>query len=219
MTDEAFNPEKLIDVQWYTDPLCSWSFAAEKAIGDFRNKMGNRIIFHHRMLPLYRLLETFLAAHEMKTPADFASKIRKASKATGVEMTTTPWEKGIVPKDGSILSKWALAALSIDPIKGDQYLQHLRRAFFVEGRDLTKTGSLRDLGEKVGLDPEMLEKLSSGEMIRQQLEADIKKGAEEGVSVRPTLVMVNSGGDRIFIGGLRDAELFIHAAEVLISEA
>jgi len=219
MTDEAFNPEKLIDVQWYTDPLCSWSFAAEKAIGDFRSKMGNRIIFHHRMLPLYQLLDTFLAAHEMKAPADFASKIRKASKATGVEMTTTPWEKGIVPKDGSILSKWALAALSIDPVKGDQYLHHLRRAFFVEGRDLTKTGSLRDLGEKVGLDPEMLEKLSSGEMIRQQLEADIKKGAEEGVSVRPTLVMVNSGGDRIFIGGLRDAELFIHAAEVLISEA
>ncbi|MHB1757692.1 MAG: DsbA family oxidoreductase [Leptospirillum sp.] len=219
MTDEAFNPEKLIDVQWYTDPLCSWSFAAEKAMGDFRNKMGNRIIFHHRMLPLYQLLDTFLAAHEMKTPADFASKIRKASKATGVEMTTTPWEKGIVPKDGSILSKWALAALSIDPVKGDQYLHHLRRAFFVEGRDLTKTGSLRDLGGKVGLDPEMLEKLSSGEMIRQQLESDIKKGAEEGVSVRPTLVMVNSGGDRIFIGGLRDAELFIHAAEVLISEA
>lgn len=219
MTDQSSNPEKIIDVQWFTDPLCSWSFAAEKAIGEFKDKMGNRIVFHHRMLPLYQLLDTFLAAHEMKAPFEFASKVRKASKATGVEMTTTPWEKGIVPKDGSILSKWVLAALSIDPVKGDQYLRQLRRAFFVEGRDLTKTGSLRDLGEKVGLDPEILEKLSSGESIRQQLESDIKKGSEEGVSVRPTLVMVNSGGDRIFIGGLRDPELFIHAAEVLISEA
>ncbi len=219
MTEKTPLPEKVLEVQWFTDPLCSWSFAAEKAIGDFKNEMGNNIVFHHRMLPLYQSLDTFLAAHGMKSPFEFASKVQKASKATGVEMTTAPWERGIVPKDGHILSKWVLAAISLDPVKGDKYLHHLRRAFFVEGRDLTKTVFLRELGQEVGLDPEILEQKASGETIRQQLETDIKKGSAEGVSVRPTLVMVNNGGDRIFIGGLRDPKLFIHAAEVLISEA
>ena len=219
MIENTALPEKVLDVQWFTDPLCSWSFAAEKAIGEFRSQMEKSIIFHHRMLPLYQSLETFLSAHQMKSPSEFATKVQKASRATGVEMTTAPWERGIVPKDGHFLSKWTLAAISIDPLKGDKYLHQLRRAFFVEGRDLTKTEFLKDLGERVGLDPVMLEKLSSSENILEQLHADIRKGSVEGVSVRPTLVMVNSGGDRVFIGGLRDANLFVHAAEVLISEA
>jgi len=219
MIEETQPSPKVLEVQWFTDPLCSWSFAAEKAIGDFKTEMGKNIIFYHRMLPLYQSLETFLSAHGMKSSSEFASKVQKTSKATGVEMTATPWERGIVPKDGHFLSKWILAAISIDPVKGDKYLHHLRRSFFVEGRDLTRTDFLKDLGEKVGLDPLILENRSSSESILKQLEDDILTGSKEGVSVRPTIVMVNSGGDRVFIGGLRDCKLFIHAAEVLISEA
>jgi len=219
MIAEVSIPEKILEVQWFTDPVCSWSFAAEKAIEEFRTEMGKKIIFHHRMLPLYQSLETFLLAHGMKSSSDFASKIKKASEATGVKMTTAPWERGIVPKDGEFLSRWALAAISMDPLKGDKYLKLLRRSFFVEGRDLTKTEFLKELGETVGLDPDMLEKMSGSDIIRKELQDNIKKGSAEGVSVRPTIVMVNSGGDRVFIGGLRDAKLFIHAADVLISEA
>lgn len=43
--------------------------------------------------------------------------------------------------------------------------------------------------------------------------------AREGVETRPTLVLRNSGGDRVLIGGLMDPELFIHAGEVLLREA
>lgn len=219
MINKTDIPETMLEVQWFTDPLCAWSFAAEEPILEFKSELGKNIVFYHRMVPLYQSLEKFLSAHKMNFPAEFALKIKKASKATGVAMTTAPWERGIVPEDGHFLSKWVLAAISMDPVKGDKYLHLLRRAFFVEGRDLTKTKFLKELGKDIGLDPDILERLSSSEIIQKKLQEDMQKGSEEGVSVRPTLVIVNSGGDRVFIGGLRDARLFIHAAEVLIKEA
>ncbi len=212
-------PDTMLDVQWFTDPLCSWSYAADAAIHDFLLEFQGKIRFHHRMIPLFESLERFLSAHGMNSPAEFTPKIQKTSKATGVFMSPVNWEKGLVPNEAKTLCRWGLSALSIDPVKGDRFLSSLRHGFFVTERDLTSSTILRDIARESGLDPDAVEQRAEGEQILQKLNEDIARGKEEGVSVRPTLVMVNSGGDRVFIGGLRDRELFRHAAEVLLREA
>ncbi len=73
----------------------------------------------------------------------------------------------------------------------------LFRAFFEDGRDLSDTDVLLDLGLRVGLDrDDMREALESGRHTNKVLE-DQRLAQEVGISGVPALVI--SGGDRAYL--------------------
>ncbi len=213
------NMEPLLFADWYTDPFCSWSFAAEEAIGRFRSHFGERLSFRHRLFPLYSSIDEFLRNHGLATQNDFAPRIGKVSRATGVTMSPKVWETGQAPSSTEECCRFAEAALIADPEKGDRFLARLRELAFLDGRNIGDPGILRETARALGVDMALLEEALRSGRAEAALEEDREKARVEGVTVRPTLVMTNSGGDRVFIGGLRDPDLFILAGEILIREA
>ena len=47
-------PKNCLHARWFTDPVCSWSFAAEDAIESFLKHFSGRLVFENRMFVLYR---------------------------------------------------------------------------------------------------------------------------------------------------------------------
>jgi predicted DsbA family dithiol-disulfide isomerase len=210
--------EPKLFAEWYTDPLCSWSYAAESAMEAFRSHFGPCLAFTHRLLPLYRDLNQFLADHGLKSEADFAPKILKVSRVTGVPMSPRVWELGRAPKSMEECCLFAKAALLTDPEKGHRFLARMRVLAFVEGEPIGDPNLLQKEAGRLGLDGKLLAERAQSPEVRAALQEDIEKGKSEGVTTRPTLILTNEGGDRVFIGGLRNPDLFILAGETLVAE-
>lgn len=210
--------EAKLFAEWYTDPLCSWSYAAESAMETFRSHFGPRLAFTHRLLPLYRDLGHFLADHGLKSEAEFAPRILKVSRITGVPMSPRVWELGRAPKSMEECCRFAKAALLTDPEKGHRLLARMRALAFVEGEPIGDLALLQKEAGRLGLDGKELAERAQSAEVRAALQEDIEKGKSEGVTIRPTLILTNEGGDRVFIGGLRNPDLFILAGETLVAE-
>ena len=212
-------PKNCLHARWFTDPVCSWSFAAEDAIESFLKHFSGRLVFENRMFVLYRDLTTFLKHHGMESPADFASRIEKVSRATGKKISPGAWRKGNVPQSSETCCLWVKAAQSIDSLKGNDFLSRMRKVLFHEEENISSLPVLRQIAQQSGLDPVSIEEKVREERCGNLLSEDMSLAEQEGVETRPTLVLRNSGGDRVLIGGLMDPELFIHAGEVLLREA
>lgn len=210
--------EPVLFAEWYTDPFCSWSYAAEGALDKFRKHFGSRLSFRHRLLPLYKDLGPFLAHHGFSNQAEFAPRVLKVSKVTGIPMSPRVWELGRAPTSTEECCLFAKAALIADPAQGDLLLSRMRVLAFVEGEAIGDRELLLREAKRLGLDTKRLEELERSPAVSAALQEDVDRAREEGVTTRPTLVLGNAGGDRVFIGGLRNAELFILAGETLVAE-
>lgn len=209
----------VLAARWFTDPFCSWSYAAEEAIRSFRAHFGERVAFSHHMMVLYRDLPSFLTKHHLNRPRDFAPRIRDVSRETGVPINDGSWESEQVPASTETCCLFVRAAIGIDPVLGDRLLSRIRKLAFVDGRNIGETGLLFDAATEEGFDRNTLEQAFRDPGASLELDRDAVMAREEGVTVRPTLILTNPGGDRVFVGGLRNAELFILAGEALIAEA
>ncbi|MHB1286860.1 MAG: DsbA family protein [Leptospirales bacterium] len=205
--------------EWFTDPVCAWSFAAEDAITAFRHHFSGRLIFKNRMFILYTDVSSFLGAHGMKTQSEFAPKVESVARATSKRLDSSVWRNNNAPKSSEQCCLWVKAAQLLDSGKGDVFLSEMRKALFLEGKNISDDGVLADLAELSGLEFQALRLGILSQKVRAMLDEDQTLAKEEKITVRPTLVLKNSGGDRVFIGGLMDSELFIHAGEVLLREA
>ncbi|MHB8421835.1 MAG: DsbA family protein [Leptospirales bacterium] len=212
-------PREYLHAQWFTDPMCSWSFAAEDAIGEFRRHFSGQLIFQNRMFVLYKDLSRFLGAHGMEKPNEFASKIESVARSTGKRIETAAWINNTVPASSEQCCLWVKSAQLLDEEKGDLFLSEMRKAFFQDGKDISSESVVEDLARISGMEIQPLRLGLFSQKVQTMLEEDQKAAEDERVTSRPTLVLRNSGGDRIFIGGLLDPELYIHAGEVLLREA
>lgn len=208
-----------LHAQWFTDPMCSWSFAAEDAIGEFRRHFTGHLVFQNRMFVLYKDLSLFLGAHGMTKPSEFAAKIDRVAKSTGKRIQTEAWTNNAVPGSSEQCCLWIKSAQLLDAEKGDLFLSEMRKALFLDGKDISSESVIEDLVRKSGMEIQPLRLGLFSQKVQAMLEEDQKLAEEERVTSRPTLVLRNSGGDRVFIGGLLDPELYIHAGEVLLREA
>ncbi|EQD24857.1 MAG: hypothetical protein D084_Lepto4C00326G0003 [Leptospirillum sp. Group IV 'UBA BS'] len=211
--------EPVLFADWYTDPFCSWSYAAEGPIGAFRQHFGSRLSFRHRLFPLYRNIAEFLQKHGLSSQQEFSPRIEKVSRMTGVSMSPRVWETGQAPQSTEDCCLFVEAALLSDPVKGEAFLSRLRELAFLEGRDIGDPELLGQTATALGIDRARLEDLLRSGVALAALAKDQEKARLEGVTVRPTLILTNSEGDRVFIGGLRNPDLFILAGETLIREA
>ena len=133
-------------------------------------------------------------------------------------MSPRVWELGRVPQSMEECCLFAKAALLADPEKGHRLLARMRALAFVEGEPIGDLSLLQKEAGRLGLDGKQLAERAQSAEVREALQEDVEKGRSEGVTTRPTLILTNEGGDRVFIGGLRNPDLFILAGETLVAE-
>ena len=92
--------------------------------------------------------------------------------------------------------------------------ESLMIAYFCEGRDISNIDTLIDIGEAFGLDHAQVSEMLSSEQSSQQLDADLLRANELGVTAVPTYVF----NEQWSVPGAQDSETFERVLKKLIQQ-
>lgn len=204
-----------IRIDYYTDPLCSWCFAAEPMLDQVKAHFQDRIELHYKMFPLFDHVREV-----MNDPArlwTIADRYRIVSKKTGVYIDNKVWYND--PPE----SAWpACQAIKTAERQGltaaDCYMKLLRESVMLEGKNIAKPAVQIELAAKIGLDLPRFEKDLADPKRKEEVLADIRDAQKENVESRPHFVLTNTQGDKVAIAGPRLFSLFKEAIDALYKE-
>ena len=92
--------------------------------------------------------------------------------------------------------------------------ESLMIAYFCEGRDISNIDTLIDIGEAFGLDHAQVSEMLNSEQNSQQLDADLSRARELGVTAVPTYVF----NEQWSVPGAQDSETFERVLKKLIQQ-
>lgn len=204
-----------IRIDYYTDPLCSWCFAAEPMLDRVKEHFHDRIEIHYRLLPLFDHVREV-----MNDPArlwTIADRYRIVSKKTGVYIDNKVWYTD--PPESAWPACQAVKAAERQGLAAaDRYLKRLREAVMLEGKNIAKSDIQIELAAKIGLDLSQFTKDLADPKRKEEVQADIRDAQRENVESRPHFVLANTQGDKVAIAGPRLFSLFREAVDALYKE-
>ena len=202
-----------IQIDYYTDPLCSWCYAAEPTLDAIQSQFGERIAIRYRLFPLFENVREV-----MSDPCrlwSIADRYRIVSKKTGTPINAAVW------RDDPPQSAWPpCEAVKAAERQGDAgpFLKQLRVDVMVAGKNIARRDVQVATADAVGLDVAQFEIDLGDPKLRAAVQADVDEARMENVASRPHFVLVNTQDDRVVIAGPRDIALFTAAIESLYHE-
>jgi len=202
-----------IQIDYYTDPLCSWCYAAEPTLDAIQTRFGARIAIRYRLFPLFEDVREV-----MRDPCrlwSIADRYRIVSKKTGTPINPAVW------RDDPPQSAWPpCEAVKAAERQGDAgpFLKRLRIGVMVEGRNIARRDVQLACAEAVGLDVAQFETDLRDPKLKEAVQDDIDEARRENVASRPHFIFANTQEDRVVIAGPRDIALFVAAIESLYHE-
>jgi predicted DsbA family dithiol-disulfide isomerase len=145
----------------------------------------------------------YRARIEQSRPA-FAQRMKQEH---GVEIQPGPF--GINSRPSLIVEKFAEAQGV-----GAAFHDAAQRAYWVEGRDLSKNEVLQDLMRQAGLEPNQLETALNDPHYEAEVDADIAQAREFGLEGVPALVFNNT----YLITGAQPYAILVRAVEQILTE-
>jgi predicted DsbA family dithiol-disulfide isomerase len=204
-----------IRIDYYTDPLCSWCFAAEPTLERIREHFKERIALRYKLFPLFEDVNEVL-----NNPArlwNIADRYRIVSKKTGVHIDNRVWYSD--PPHSAWPPCEAVKAAERQGFEAaDRLIRLLRNSVMLEGKNIARRDVLEMCAGKAGLDPERFREDLADPRRRAEVEQDILDARKESVESRPTFVIGNSQGDKVVIAGPRSFNLFREAIDELYRE-
>lgn len=210
-----------IVIDYWSDPTCAWSWAAQPALDQLLRELGERIVMRYRMLPLYRNL----AQHTDPTkggpfahPAEIGKEWLQVSERTGVPVDPAIWEND-PPSSTWPACKAVKAAAQQSSKAAESYLKRLRAAALTERQNVARYAVLLRLAEEAGLDAPAFERDLAVRARTHEIQEDIREAKRNNIRTRPSFLFQNAGGDRVLTVGLRSAALFGQAVRDLLLES
>ena len=133
--------KETMEVYFFTDPLCPWSWAMEPAMSALRARED--IEFHS-------ILVGWLPSLAGRTVEAVAAEWSDAAAKTRARIDPTYWDR-VAPKTGLIADVAVKAGNFQGAAKGEAYLTALRRAVFEDGMDVADPNALASLADACGL--------------------------------------------------------------------
>lgn len=134
-----------VEVTFYTDPLCPWSWAMERTVAVLRTRED---------LTLRSVLTGWLPSLAARGPEAVQNEWRGAAAKTRVRLDAEYWDR-VAPKTGLIADAAVKAAGFQGTTKGEAYLAAMRRAVFDKDLDVSDPEALATLGASADLRVEM----------------------------------------------------------------
>ncbi|HEY5600402.1 MAG TPA: DsbA family protein [Candidatus Manganitrophaceae bacterium] len=204
-----------IRIDYYTDPLCSWCFAAEPTLDRVKEHFKDRIELHYKVFPLFDDVREV-----MNDPArlwTIADRYRIVSKKTGVYIDNKVWS--IDPPQSAWPACEAIKAAERQGFSAvDRFIKLLRNGVMLDGKNISRRDVQMELASKAGLDLPRFEKDLSDPKVHDQALADVADARRENVESRPTFILANTQGDKVLIAGPRRFSLFKEAVDALYQE-
>ncbi len=204
-----------IRIDYYTDPLCSWCWAAEPMLDEIKAFYAGRIELRYKLLPLFEdVREVMSDPCRLWTIAD---RYRIVSKKTGVPISNAVWDKD--PPH----SAWpACEAIKAAQQQGDEaaerFIKLLRIGVMRDGQNIARRAVQGDLARQAGLNVALFEVDLTDPKRKAEILADMEDARRENVTSRPHFVITNTQDDKVAIAGPRSVTLFKEAVDALYAE-
>ena len=136
--EEAVTPAPVLQITYYTDPLCVWSWAFEPQWRRLRYEFGDQLRWRYRMGGLIRDWRTFSdPLNDISRPVQMGPLWSQARHTSGMPINDRIWFDD--PPTSSYPACLAVKAAELQSQgAGERYLRRVREAVMLEGRNVTK---------------------------------------------------------------------------------
>ncbi|MFN3648553.1 MAG: DsbA family protein [Armatimonadota bacterium] len=199
--------EARIAVEYYTDPLCSWSWSLEPQWRRLRYELGPRLTWRYRMagmIPDWNSYDDPL--NSVSSPAQMAPQWYHVRTATGVPLDERIWHED--PPSSSYPACLAVKAAALQgPEAEEAYLRRLRAAALLQRRNVSLpevlTAVAEELAQATGrFDAERFRRELPGPAARDAFREDLREVRYRGIGRFPSLVVrgLRSGRAVLMVG-------------------
>ena len=189
------------EIIFVVDPMCSWCWGFAPIIEQLRVTQADNYDF-------------FLVLGGLRTKGDMvwdeASKgylkghWEQVAKRTGQPFSDVLFEKEDFEYDTYPACK---AVVTVRELWGDEksfdYLHRLQKAFYVEGRDITKIDVLSELLEETGKDEKYFRDFYLTPRAELLMQHDFAKARSMGANAFPSVVIIDEDGHMVCQKGYR----------------
>jgi putative protein-disulfide isomerase len=210
------NSVEQIEITFYTDPICCWSWALEKSLSRLREEYDGVKVRY----VLYAMITDWDNFHDpvnsVSTPAQMGPVWMHASAISGVPMNDKIWY--LDPPTSSVPAALAVKCAGLQSKEaGDLYFKGVREALMVGGKNISKTNVLYDIADTIEAgNPTVF----SADVFRRQMKgpsplAALKRDMDEAtvnkVGRFPTLIIKSGENQAVLVTGYRPYDVLLEA--------
>ena len=198
-----------LEVEYFTDPLCAWSWAFEAQWRRLRYEFGDRIACRYRMAGMIPDWSRYSdPLNDVGSPAHMGPHWYDLRTRHGVPLDERIWAED--PPASSFPASLAVKAAGRQgEAWGERYLRRLREAVMLERRNVARRGVLVQIAEElaeaddggwdVGRFARELDEPDTAERFRE----DVKEARYREIARFPALVLTPAEGRAILLVGWR----------------
>ncbi|MCT7995769.1 DsbA family protein [Laspinema olomoucense] len=200
-------PGAPLEIIYYTDPLCSWSWAVEPQWRRLRYEFGDRLVYRYSMGGLLRDWQQFSdPLNDISRPVQMGPVWIQVRHLTGMPINEGIWVKN--PPTSSYPACIAVKAASQQgPDVGESYLRRLREAVMLEGRNIAQREVLLELGAELnpelGFDGDRFERDLDHPDSMEAFRQDLKEMRYCGIARFPSIMLRPNSGRSLLMMGYR----------------
>lgn len=198
-------------VTYFTDPLCSWSWAFEASWRRLLWEFSDRLRYRYRMGQLLADWQRYEdPVNCVSRPAQMAPQWMEVQRTTGVPLNPDLWHEN--PPTSSIPACTAFkAAERLNPAFAEACLRRLREAAMLDARDISDRDELIAIATETAADfdatdsfqPEVFsDSLDAPESVAA-LREDVKEARYLEIGRFPTVIFHRRGGRGLALTGYR----------------
>jgi putative protein-disulfide isomerase len=216
----------LIQIDYYTDPLCCWSWAFEPVWRRLQWHLGDQLRVRYRMAGLFADTENYHdPLNEINNRGQLATQWITVAQSTGTPISPALWERS-PPRSSYPVCVAVKAAESFGEMFLETYLRQLREAAMLDGRDVSQPHVLLAVAADTNLllapehrvDPLALERALKGTSAREAFRQDLRDARYREIGRYPTLLAWSTGPRGLLLTGSRPYESICESLRKLAPE-
>jgi predicted DsbA family dithiol-disulfide isomerase len=194
-----------VPILYFSDILCVWAFFAELRLDAVRRTFGDQVEFDFRFCSVFGDVPGKIAAawRDKGGAEGYADHVRKAAQAfPELRLHGNVW--GDVRPQSSLSPHLFLKAAHLAeqeqkcaPGCFERALAETRRAFFLQGRDISRRDVQRAIGEAVGVPAVAVQDYLDSGRAHAALSADYREAEALDVKGSPTMIL-NQGRQKLY---------------------
>ena len=196
-----------VTIEYFTDPLCSWSWGFEPQWRRLRFEFGNHLRWRYRMGGLIADWASYADPfNSVSRPVQMAPQWIEVHHLTGMPIESRLWIDD--PPQSSYPACIACKAAELQsPQFGERYLRRLREAVMMEQRNIGGREVLVSLAEELGqatdFDAKRFVNEMDGPAAIEAFREDVKAARYRGIGRFPALVLQRPESPGLLMVGYR----------------
>jgi putative protein-disulfide isomerase len=214
----------LVEVTYYTDPLCPWSWALEPQWRRLRFELGDQLTWHYVLGGMVADWQSYHdPVNEVHNPGQMAQQCYYVRQLTGMPLDERIWHDD--PPSSSYPACLAVKAAERQGRgAGEAYLRRVREAVMLGRRNIARGEVLVELAEELASNPspdfvfnvERFRDDILGPEARDALHGDLRQISYQKIGRFPTLVLRAQDKPGLALAGYRPYDVIRRALNSLV---